>query len=525
MEASKEESKTITYANGTTLTKKKKGNIEKWVLDNKSLAKINFKMDLSKCKNVRFEKEKYKDKQTMNVKVDYGKKKKLFTLVKTPPFVFEPKFSKKETPIELDLQREFMKPIYEKMEQDVKKISEEMMKIPFEVMTQEELKKVLKKKGFDNFIDAHFPPSDISVYNPLKQAYPYKKIIHWRRPKDFMSGTPKVFADDIDPNDIKQGFLGNCWFLCAVACLAERPAMVKRLFITKEYNNEGIYKLRICKNGEWVEVTVDDYFPCYYNAGPMFAHSNGDELWVLLLEKAYAKLHGNYIALKSGFSYHGMIDLSGCPTEHVRFPADCSNWEDVEDEANEVFERLLAADEEGFMIGASTPGKDKLTTGEGKKPKAGLVPGHAYSIIQVKHHEEEDIKLINIRNPWGKFEWDGDWSDNSDLWTEEMKEFFEPVLDENDGSFWMSLEDFFPRFKSVTFCEVKNWEELRLRGKFIKVSDKDNLDQDYVISKFFYTFDVEEDDTEVIIGIHQEDKRSYGSHLRPYLDTSFIVLK
>lgn len=57
-----EEKKTITYANGTVLTKKKKGNKETWTLNNKSLATINFTMDLSKCENVRFEKEKDRDK-------------------------------------------------------------------------------------------------------------------------------------------------------------------------------------------------------------------------------------------------------------------------------------------------------------------------------------------------------------------------------------------------------------------------------------------------------------------------------
>lgn len=324
-----------------------------------------------------------------------------------------------------------------------------MMNVPFEVMELDKLRKVIKDKGFDHFIDPHFPPSDVSIYNQYKQKYPYKKIVHWRRPRDFMKSIPKVFHEDIDPNDIKQGFLGNCWFLCAVASLAEHPALVRRLFITKEYNEEGIYRLKICKNGEWITVTVDDYIPCYYNAGPMFAHSIGDELWVLLLEKAYAKVHGNYCALKSGFSYHAMIDLSGCPTEHIKFPKDATNYEDVEEEADEIYERLLEADERGYLISASTPGKDKLTTGEGKKPKAGLVPGHAYSIIKVQQHE--DIKLLNIRNPWGKFEWDGDWSDKSDLWTDEMLEIFEPVLDDSDGSFWMSLEDFITKFKSMTF--------------------------------------------------------------------------
>ena len=93
---------------------------------------------------------------------------------------------------------------------------------------------------------------------------------------------------------MKPGILGDEWFLSAVALLAERPALIERLFITKEMNTAGVYKLRLCKNGEWVAVTVDDYIPCYPDGEPIFAQCHGNELWVMLLEKAYAKLHGNY---------------------------------------------------------------------------------------------------------------------------------------------------------------------------------------------------------------------------------------
>jgi len=29
---------------------------------------------------------------------------------------------------------------------------------------------------------------------------------------------------------------------------------------------------------------------------------------------------------------------------------------------------------------------------------------------------------VNIRNPWGKTEWNGDWGDNSHLWTQKTLE-------------------------------------------------------------------------------------------------------
>jgi calpain-15 len=102
--------------------------------------------------------------------------------------------------------------------------------------------------------------------------------------------------------------------MCALACLAERPSLVERLFITKQANALGIYRVKLCKNGEWMTITVDDFFPCYPMAGPIFSRANGNELWVLILEKAYAKLHGNYYLLRGGFASEGMMDLTGCPT-------------------------------------------------------------------------------------------------------------------------------------------------------------------------------------------------------------------
>lgn len=42
-------------------------------------------------------------------------------------------------------------------------------------------------------------------------------------------GSLAVF-NDIGPNDIAQGQLGNCYFLSAMASLAERPDRVKEIF-------------------------------------------------------------------------------------------------------------------------------------------------------------------------------------------------------------------------------------------------------------------------------------------------------
>ena len=173
----------------------------------------------------------------------------------------------------------------------------------------------------------------------------------------------KVFQESIEPNDIKQGNLGDCWFMCALACIAERPSLVQRLFITKQINEEGIYKVKLCKNGEWVIVTVDDYFPCTPMGQPIFSQAHDKELWVLLLEKAYAKLTGSYYELRGGYANEGLMDLTGCPSFSYIFEEMTEMKVDIEVDGGALWRKLKAADDEGYLISASTPGEDQWSMG------------------------------------------------------------------------------------------------------------------------------------------------------------------
>ena len=49
---------------------------------------------------------------------------------------------------------------------------------------------------------------------------------------------------------------------------------------------------------------------------PAYSQANGPELWVLLFEKAWAKIHGSFARIEAGSAHLTMRDLTGGPGYH-----------------------------------------------------------------------------------------------------------------------------------------------------------------------------------------------------------------
>lgn len=80
------------------------------------------------------------------------------------------------------------------------------------------------------------------------------------------------------PADIYQGLLGNCWFISALALIAERPDILERIFVTKHYDSFGVYQLSLCIDGLWRTVVIDDFFPCQPNRTMIFAVGRNNQV-------------------------------------------------------------------------------------------------------------------------------------------------------------------------------------------------------------------------------------------------------
>lgn len=74
------------------------------------------------------------------------------------------------------------------------------------------------------------------------------------------------------------------------------------MFASPDYSQNGIYGIWLNHDGLFIQIVLDDNFPCSQNGGPIFSKSHGNELWVLLLEKAYAKIYGNYEKIEAGLT-------------------------------------------------------------------------------------------------------------------------------------------------------------------------------------------------------------------------------
>lgn len=184
------------------------------------------------------------------------------------------------------------------------------------------IKKVLKsnysqlikehQESGQKFTDTEFPPDQSSIGD----VEDLKMTATWKRIPDVIKN-PEFISNKIDSSDILQGSLGDCYFLSAISALAENDFRVKNLFPNLEINRSGIYMARILYKGVIREVVVDDYIPVNQQGDPLFAKpAGGREIWVMILEKCWAKLHGSYGAIVGGLPNEVLHAFSGAPTEY-----------------------------------------------------------------------------------------------------------------------------------------------------------------------------------------------------------------
>lgn len=270
---------------------------------------------------------------------------------------------------------------------------------------------------------------------------------------------------------MRQGFNGDCWFLSAVCAISNKKNLINRICVARD-ETVGVYGFVFHRDGEWFFTVIDDklylkaadWWECHRDEKATFLSVSGqegeatyreafqtgskalyfaqcreeNETWLPLLEKAYAKAHGDYSAIDGGFTGEAIEDLTGGVTTELF-------GTDILDKERFWNEEIMQVNKE-FLFSCSTGTFDKWQdsdTASQKGARAGIVRMHAYSIMDAVERKRQ--RLLKVRNPWGSYEWRGAWSDGSEQWTVEwMKELNHKFGD--DGMFWISYEDLLQKY-------------------------------------------------------------------------------
>jgi hypothetical protein len=217
---------------------------------------------------------------------------------------------------------------------------------------------------------------------------------------DWLPGT--LMVDGVKETDVVQGQIGNCYMVSAFAAVAKQsPDVIKNAFTD---NGDGTYTVHLFKvgaSGTKVpnDVVIDGQLPQSYGSLSYAKGADRSELWVPLLEKAFAQSKGGYEAIgKGGLAGDVMQALTGRPYSYTGMSAGMST--------DAVYEKLKTGLAAGKSAAAGTHGEEDAALYSG----TGLHAWHSYSVLGVS--EENGTKMVTLRNPWGRSEPGNDGKDD-----------------------------------------------------------------------------------------------------------------
>ncbi|KAG9292489.1 hypothetical protein G9A89_001562 [Geosiphon pyriformis] len=276
---------------------------------------------------------------------------------------------------------------------------------------------------------------------------PDGKHLYIQRIPDFFTN-PVFLTNGICSGDVMQGRIGDCWVLSSVSTCSNIRGLIERLCVARD-EQVGVYGFVFFKDGDWISTIVDDQLFCWNEPlvpgrPELFSAycKNENETWLPLLEKAFAKVHGDYESIDGGLTGQGLEDLTGgvYTSYNLKDILDKDRfWREELSQVN--VDRLYGAERYGF-------GENQL----------GLLDSHAYSFLRAV--EINGTRLVQIRNPLGRTEWKGPWSDGSEEWTPEWMMALDYRFG-NDGTFWMAYEDLQKFFTQLGKCRIfdQSWNE------------------------------------------------------------------
>lgn len=492
-----------------------------WKVEIATMSTVDFVIDLEESENIKL--VNVNGLQT-SVKILPFEKKELAQIILKPNWKLKSKFKLTMNVPDKAIQEKFIVNDEREISQLILKCQSQLKNTPFEFLSQTQIEAKLREKSINKFIDCDFIPDDDAIINPrygenMKEVFDY--VIHWRRPENFVllqasQSNPdiKIFHNqDPEPNDIMQGILPDHHLASALSGIAEKYNLVQRLFKTKDISPYGVYQVTLCIAGQWKTMTIDDLFPCIPMTNPMVTRSPSNELWVLLLEKAIAKVLDCYYSIVYVNITDFLLMLTGCPTFYLIIEEMLRNDETKKAFINKLKEYVV--DKKYLTIAMS-----KIIEQEQEdETNSSLTLGNfGYTVLDLKSKGKNTF--IYLRKVWF------DQKKEEDIQAYEEKLFTQHPSLKNDlteGMLILELEDFIREFEALSICYTSNWEEVRIRGKFIQAKENDKSQYEQCLSQWYYLCKLENSSRLIISLFQDEDKFKDSESRKQIMDISLSV--
>lgn len=326
-----------------------------------------------------------------------------------------------------------------------------------------------------------FPDKDFFLDEPLLEPLKRKDMTYISRysiHKYFQNKEFEIFKNvSIDGQVLRDR---RCSYVIdTLNTLSTQPGLLMRLFEDLEVNEKGVYQIWLNINGAWEQVLIDDSVPVFGNSAgkAQFLHLSpninpeNNEIWMILLFKALAKVYGGYQNLYLGNQNYLLKDLTGAPVtvDNIVYIHEKQKLTEREfQHMDNLWKDMTKALKKGYPAAVSPrpPTEHEIARNQFLNVQSkkfyldnGIYFGHSYAVVtakEVKNQAGEMVKLVKLRNPWINEKWTGEWSNNSEEWNDELREVLNyPKLEKEGNEFWMPLRNLMHYFEDFIVCKAK----------------------------------------------------------------------
>ncbi|CEG35751.1 Cytosolic Ca2-dependent cysteine protease (calpain), large subunit (EF-Hand protein superfamily) [Plasmopara halstedii] len=383
------------------------------------------------------------------------------------------------------------------------------------------------KNSKELYEDPDFPSNDSSLYFDPKKLPDYalsiRTNVFWYRPNEY-TADPDYFKRSSGCGLLREGLLNDAWLLGVFAALALHPDnLIEQLFVSEslqDFKHFGVYTCRFYKDENWISVTTDTRIPYsmelpfqdkseqsrqFRQPGSVLYGSSCDpnEVYIPLLEKAYAKLHGSYQILdekygggsggsagsSTGRILEAFLDCTGgsahCIALQSQTQAGTSSSTTSSCPSLLLWKQIMQYHHDKCII---TTQLRQLAFHAQEITPMGILKNRQYVIHKMLEINlvplsssisppQEILRLIKLQTVWGRGMWKGDWSNDDTKWDEypHVEETLRSNLTCNfsrsgsDGCFWMNWEDLSHTFTELFVVHIfhSNLHQYCIRGDWI----------------------------------------------------------